>query len=290
MKFGINGLPLTPYIRLIRPLGSILIGLVTFAGQMIALKGLPELSLSFFSFSTSVFLTASSFVINDYLDVEIDRINRPNRPIPSGLVSKKSALYFGLTLFTLGSLSAIMINLLAMLLALFTFILSVLYSLYGKRYGLLGNMMVAYCVSIAFIFGSLSATESINLTVATLFTLSFFSNLGREVTQGIADMEGDRVKGVRSVAIVNGPRSAALFASACYSITALFGPIIFLYLFNKLDILRTLFVLTSEVGFFFSIIYLLREPTRDRALKTVRQVNLWMIMVLGAVTIIGLYL
>jgi len=183
-----------------------------------------------------------------------------------------------------------MINLLAMLLALFTFILSVLYSLYGKRYGLLGNMMVAYCVSIAFIFGSLSATESINLTVATLFTLSFFSNLGREVTQGIADMEGDRVKGVRSVATVNGPRSAALFASACYSITALFGPIIFLYLFNKLDILRTLFVLTSEVGFFFSIIYLLREPTKDRALKTVRQVNLWMIMVLGAVTIIGLYL
>ncbi|MEM3403144.1 MAG: UbiA family prenyltransferase [Nitrososphaeria archaeon] len=150
------------------------------------------------------------------------------------------------------------------------FILSVLYSLYDKGYDLLGNIMVAYCVSITFIFGFLSTTNSIGLTVATLFTLSFFSNLGREITQGIADMEGDRVKSVRSVAIINGPHTAALLASVFYSITALFGPIIFLYLFNKLDVLRTLVVLISEGGFFFSIIYLLMEPTRDRALKTVK--------------------
>lgn len=42
--------------------------------------------------------------INDYFDIKIDSINRPERPIPSGRVKAKEALYFSYLLFTLGTL------------------------------------------------------------------------------------------------------------------------------------------------------------------------------------------
>ncbi|MCX8183710.1 MAG: UbiA family prenyltransferase [Crenarchaeota archaeon] len=70
------------YVRLTRPLGALLIGLATFLGQVVALEGLPTLPLVIFPFLASVFITASSFAFNDYFDFEIDRVNKPDRPIP----------------------------------------------------------------------------------------------------------------------------------------------------------------------------------------------------------------
>ncbi|MCX8189521.1 MAG: UbiA family prenyltransferase [Nitrososphaeria archaeon] len=277
------------YIRLIRPSAPILISLVTFTGQTISLKAFPNFELILFPLLTSFLLTASSFVINDYLDFEIDCINRPNAPIPSGQVSRNSALYFGIILFILGFLSSIMLNWLAMLIALCTFLLSILYSLYGKKYGLLGNIIVSYCVSMTFIFGSITATGLIEPFIIAIFILSFFANLGREITQSISDMEGDKVKKVRSVAIIYGPKAAAILASVCYLITVFLGPMVFLYLFNKLDMLRASFVLASEIGFFYSIFFLIKYPSKERAMMTVKQINLWTIIVLVVIALIGLY-
>lgn len=111
------------------------------------------------------------------------------------MVSRKSALYFGIILFVLGFAPSIMLNLSAMLIALFTYILSILYSLYGKKYGLLGNTIVAYCASIAFVFDSISATGLIDSIIIAIFILIFFVNLGREITQSISDMDCDKAKG-----------------------------------------------------------------------------------------------
>lgn len=85
-----------------RPLASVLVGLAIFTGQTVALKRLPDFSMLFFPALASVSLTAASFVLNDYLDLEIDRINKPGKPIPSGLVSRKSAIFWGLALTVLG--------------------------------------------------------------------------------------------------------------------------------------------------------------------------------------------
>jgi len=48
--------------------------------------------------------------INDYFDIKIDSINRPERPIPSGRVQLKEALYFSYLLFALGTLLAFSIK------------------------------------------------------------------------------------------------------------------------------------------------------------------------------------
>ncbi|MBO3841197.1 MAG: UbiA family prenyltransferase [Candidatus Brockarchaeota archaeon] len=247
---------------------------------MVALEGLPSLPLAVFPFLASFFITASSFAFNDYFDFEIDRINRPDRPIPSGIVSRGSALVSSLIFALLGFSFALTTNIQAFAVFSIAFFLSVVYSIYGKAYGLLGNMMVAFCVSTPFVFGALSATASISYVVFSFFILSFFSNLGREIVQSIHDMEGDRLKKIRSVAIVHCPLVAAILGSACYAVTVFLGPLFFLKIFEKTEPFPLVTVIASEIGFLVSIFYLLKNPSKERALKTIRQVNLWMFLIL----------
>ncbi|MEM2929800.1 MAG: hypothetical protein QW797_02930 [Thermoproteota archaeon] len=60
----------------------------------------------------------------------------------------------------------------------------------------MGNTIVAFCVSKAFIFWALSATASISYFVFSFLILCFFSNLAMEIVQSIHDMRSDRLKKV----------------------------------------------------------------------------------------------
>ena len=273
---------LKAYVQLTRPLGLILIGFATVIGQIVALKRLPEPSMFVFQLLASALATASSFVINDYLDADIDSINKPKRPIPSGVISRKSAFRFGIALFLASFLVSLATNFIALCVLMFTYWLSIFYSVFAKRTGLFGNIIVAYCVSIAFLYGSISVTNSIEFTAFYLSFLSFFANLGREIMQSIQDMDGDKLKGIRSVALVHGPSFAAILGSLCCGITIFSGPILFFYPFNNARF-QYLIVLFPEVGFLFSIFSLLKEPTKDRAAKFTKQVNIWTTIILVAI-------
>uniref|UniRef100_A0A7C3FBY1 Digeranylgeranylglyceryl phosphate synthase n=1 Tax=Candidatus Methanomethylicus mesodigestus TaxID=1867258 RepID=A0A7C3FBY1_9CREN len=270
------------YVQLTRPSGVMLIGFATIIGQIVALKRLPEPSVFVFPLIASTLATASSFVINDCLDVDSDSINKPKRPLPSGAISRKSAFRFGIALFFSFFMVSLATNFIALCVLMFTYWLSIFYSVFAKRTGLFGNIIVAFCVSIAFLYGSISVTDSINFIGFSLLFLSFFANLGREITQSIQDMDGDKLKGIRSVALVNGPRFAAILGSLCCGITIFLGPMIFFYL-SKNPSFHYLIVLFPEVGFLFSIFYLLKEPTKNGAAKFIKQVNFWTAMILVAI-------
>lgn len=95
-----------------------------------------------------------------------------------------------------------------------------------KMEGLFGNVIIACLISIGLLYGPL-AVRSLNSTVIVLSALAFFSNLGREITQSIADAEGDRIRGVKSVPLVHGPRIAASLSSVRYVLVAFPGRISF---------------------------------------------------------------
>jgi len=269
------------YFLLMRPPAIAIMGFATFVGQTIALKSIPELQVILFPVLSSALVTASSFAVNDYFDFNIDRINKPEKPIPSGAVSKGSALVFGVALFFAGFTASLATNLAATLLLLATYTLTVLYNTYGKKTGLLGNVIVSFSVSMAFVYGSLTAINSLEPMVFFVSFLSFFINLGREIVQGIQDMEGDRSEGVRSVALVYGPRYAAALGSASIAVPLTTAPLMLLYTSVTTTLLFSLIIL-SEVGFVISCYLLLRKPTKEAASKFIKQVNLWTVIILAA--------
>jgi geranylgeranylglycerol-phosphate geranylgeranyltransferase len=192
-----------------------MIGLAVIVGQVVATSGKPDMLLLGEGFFTGFFICAYSMVTNDIYDVEIDAINQPNRPIPKGLISVKNAKLFSVLLLVLGMFfSALTLNFYAFLIAAAYSTLSWLYNSKVKKKGLAGNAIVSSSLAIPFIYGGvLYGIKGVNLLLLVMALTSMFAGMGREIVKGIADIKGDREKGIMSFAVLHGERRASKLAS-----------------------------------------------------------------------------
>lgn len=269
------------YLQLIRPVNSLMMGFAVIVGYIVASKGVLNISPSLLvlGFLTAFFLSSSSMVLNDYFDREVDAINNPLKPIPSGKVSPKNALYFAVFLAFLGILSAYLINVLCLTIALISGIVSTAYNGYFKKTGFLGNLLVSLCVAIPFIFGA-AMLNDIPLHVLIFFTMVFLANTGREITKGIVDVVGDKSKGIMTVAVKYGEFFASKLAVVFYILAIFLSPLP--WLLGLLSIYYLVLVVIADAGFLYSSIALLKNVSRNTALKVKKDVLLWMLIGLVA--------
>lgn len=209
------------FVRLVRPKNALMMGLAVFVSGIIALRGQTGLEHSrplFLGFVTSSALTGSAMCINDFFDREIDAENEPDRPIPSELVRPNEAIYLALILVVVGLFSALLTSLPNLLVATAALIIAGTYSYRksGKKRGFSGNCMVGLCIALPFFYGALAVGRSFDELLTIFAVLAFLSNLGREVTKGIVDCEGDEPQGVRTVAVLYGEKTAAAVAVSLY--------------------------------------------------------------------------
>jgi 4-hydroxybenzoate polyprenyltransferase len=88
---------------------AILIGSIISQKTIYGNTNLPLINV-FLTFFTALFLEASTFALNDYYDLEIDRLNkRTDRPLVRGDISPKTALYFILHIISIRSCSALIL-------------------------------------------------------------------------------------------------------------------------------------------------------------------------------------
>jgi len=267
------------YFTLIRPYGPLIMGATVILGEILAVSRAPTIQELYLGFLTAFFLTSAAFVLNDYVDVEIDRVNSPHKPLPKGTISMNAALIYGISLSTLGLLFPFLLSIDVFFLASFTFIISLLYNLYGKKTGFPGNLMVSFSMAITIVFGAFIVDRAMNSVPMTIFFLIFLSNTGREITKGIADVEGDKRKNVKSVAILFGAKKAAILAAIFYFLTIITGPVFY----HSINISKPIIILPAivgEMGFVYSAYKLLRNQSREVALQVNGQVNIWMILFL----------
>lgn len=255
-------------------------------GEVAVLGGVPTLAQMALGFLVSFFLTAASMVLNDYVDLEIDRINSPHRPLPSGLISPGSALYLAGMLSAAGIASAVPFSYYGTAIAALTLSASIVYNLYAKQTGLAGNAIVAFCIAVPFLFGGVVVSGGINITVLVFFLLAFLSNIGREITKGIADIEGDRTRMIRTIAITRGTGAAAVVAALFYLAAVAMSPLP--YLFGEVGAAYILFVAVTDAGFAYSSFRILRDQGKNTALKVKNQARFWMITALMAFLFGGL--
>jgi len=264
---------LTGFVRLIRPLNCIMMGFAVIVGASLvsALNLTTNLLLGFV---TSFSFTAASMAINDYYDRQIDAINEPNRPIPSGAVSPNQAIVFSVILIAVGFTAAFSTNLPSFLVAAVALVVSVAYITKGKKTGLFGNFLVSTSVVIPFIYGGL-AVGNLELSTLLFVAIVFLSNTAREITKGIVDVEGDHSHNIKTVAVAYGARSAAI-AAAIFSLLAVcLSPLPWL-----LGIVSDWFlpaVIVTDVGLVVSSMLLLRDYSRENAKKTKNRNLLWFI-------------
>ncbi|MEM2561212.1 MAG: geranylgeranylglycerol-phosphate geranylgeranyltransferase [Candidatus Bathyarchaeia archaeon] len=265
-------------IRLMRPINCAMMGFAVIVGAALTKSymlndyahGLA------FGFSAAFLLTAASMAINDYYDREIDAINEPKRPIPSGAVKPLEALIFALILAIYGLISAFLTNpsnFLCLFTATYFLLISIIYVTYGKKTGFFGNLLVSACVTAPFLYGSLIVENAVPIKTWIFASMVFLANTGREITKGIADVEGDKIRNVKTLAVMLGERKTAVIAVTFYLLAVALTPLPwFLGLVSSWFIPL---VAITNLGLVISSIILLENPSRENAKKVKNQVLAW---------------
>ena len=188
-------------LKLIRFDLSISAGVCVVMGQMLALGEFASIPVTIFGFASVFLISASILVLNDYFDVETDKINAPYRPIPSGLVSPSEALSFSILLLFGGLLLSYLINVTVLLISIVLAIIGFLYNHSFKKSGLPGNLMVSFSVGMTFIYGGVSVELPFKKIVLFFGLIAALIDLGEEIAADATDVKGDKLINSNSLAI-----------------------------------------------------------------------------------------
>lgn len=176
-------------MQVIRPLNALVAGCAGVIGYLMAtgtvVPGLVTLFLVVF------LVTGAGNAINDYFDVEIDRINRPDRPIPSGAISERAVFFYAATLFLSGVVLSFITNIYCVVIAVVNSLLLVFYAATLKKTPGAGNVAISYLTASIFLFGGAYSGVAGMTTVAPVALITFFAMLAREIWKDAEDIEGD---------------------------------------------------------------------------------------------------
>lgn len=192
-------------------------GLFVVAGEILALGSLPPARLALLGFATGFFVSASANVSNDYFDREVDRVNRPDRPLPSGRISVAGLWTLFIVCAFVGLASAALLGPAVLIYAAAVWGLALLYNVRLKEMGLAGNLAVAACVSSTIVLGG-AVAGAITGLVLTFGALAFLFDLGEEIASDAMDVEGDRLRSSRSIAARSGRTVALRLSGVAFSL------------------------------------------------------------------------
>lgn len=267
---------MNPYFEITRPHNCLMAGVAVLIGAIVA-SGSPFAVPVYFGFLAAFIIAGAGFIINDYYDFDVDSVNRPHRPLPSGRISLRGAYRYAMALFGAGIFLTVFTNIPAFVIAAFNSLLLYLYAWrIKKRGGIEKNLTVSYLVASPFLFGGAVAGN----VIPTLFLalLAALANTSREIIKDIEDFEGDRLFAMTLPTKIGFENSAKLAGGFMLAAVVL-SPLP--YILNILNKYYLFFVLVANVLFFASLVFS-RNIDVQNAKRTQRFIKLGMFLALVA--------
>lgn len=196
------------YCGLVKPELPFSAGICVIVGQVIASGALPPALNMALGFLASFFISGAAMISNDCFDVEVDRVSHPERPLPSGRATIPEAVALTGLFSIAGIVSAGLLGLPALCLALAMLAVGLLYNWRLKESGLPGHMLVAASVASTFVLGGVTAGDWNNGLVWAFGAIAFLFDLGEEIANSAMDMEGDGKRSARTFARAYGRENA----------------------------------------------------------------------------------
>lgn len=204
--------------NLIRPELPLAGGICVIAGQIIVLHTLPTFFIGIMGFLTGFFISGAAMISNDYFDIEIDKINNPQRPLPTGMISINELTILACLFTITGFLTASLLGLVTLIFAIIVWIIAISYNWKFKENGLIGNMMVAISVASFFIFGGASVGGVTDGLIWIFGILAFTFDLGEEIAADAMDMVGDKKRSTKTIALLYGKQDAILISISLFTL------------------------------------------------------------------------
>ncbi|HET55647.1 MAG TPA: hypothetical protein ENN33_10585 [Ignavibacteria bacterium] len=268
-------------IKITRPINFV----ITFLSVIIA----AMISSSIFDIGVNVLLLAFSLgftliagnVINDIIDFEIDKVNRPERALPKELLSIDFAK--GIYVFSIitALLTALLISIYFFFIIAAFNILIGFYSTHLKAIILISNLTVAIATATPFILGGLVVNNVEGGIIPAGF--AFFTNFIREIIKDIEDIKGDSSKGVITFPQKAGVNKAVYFAFFLILLLMLLATFPFVFGIYNAEYFVIIMVFVNPV-----FAYTLKLLYTNRALPTLKKVSslIKLNMILGLIAIL----
>ncbi|MFA5031742.1 MAG: UbiA family prenyltransferase [bacterium] len=254
-------------MTIIRPLNGLIGAVSVFIGALLTHTPLNPVQV-LFACLVCFFIISAGNVLNDYADIEIDKINKPKTLIASGKLKPNQALGISIILFIIGLVLSIELSSPMFLVALSTSLLLFLYNFNLKKAGISGNLLVAFLGGLPFVYGGVLQ----NNWTATIppFLFAFLLHLARELLKDIQDINGDKVGNAVSFPIKYGIKPSIRLTVSILIILILFTPIPFLLNLYGFAYLITV-ILFIDIPIIFLIYKVLKNnsfvPTACNILK-----------------------
>ncbi len=168
--------------------------------------------------SSTIIIAAAGYIINDYYDIKIDYINKPERVVIGKIIPRRFAILFH-TLFSVGGIAiGFYLSWQIGAIHFFSAFMLWLYSNSLKRLPLIGNVVIAFLTALSVFIIAVFYKTNINLIlIYSLF--AFFISLVREVVKDMEDLKGDITFGCKTLPILWGIRKTKYFL---YSVLVVF--------------------------------------------------------------------
>ena len=154
----------------------------------------------------TIMIAAAGYIINDYYDVKIDYINKPDKVVVGNILKRRVVMFIHTGLNVLGLLAGLLVSLKLALINLGASVWLWGYSNQLKRMPFVGNLSVALLSGLAIaIIGIHYKPENTMVYIYAAF--AFFISLIREIVKDIEDLKGDATFGCRTLPVIWGIRS-----------------------------------------------------------------------------------
>ena len=270
---------MNPYIEILRPgnalMGAISIVLIAIIDRTLSIPIILAMIAVFFE-------TAAGNVINDYFDYNIDLINKPERPIPSGRISLENGRNYAYLLFLAGTICGFLISLLTnnwipFAIVLIADVILYLYAYKLKSTPLIGNLAVGFMTGFGFVFGGFSLNNpTIIMTSIYLGFFAFVMTTAREIVKDIEDIEGDKAEGAKTLPILIGKKIPAVIATILILVDCALCPV--LYLNHIFGIYYLIVIAIAVILFIYSGILIMKSQDRQTAAKASKYLKIGMLI------------
>ncbi len=230
-------------------------------------------------------MASPAMILNDYFDIEVDKVNAPHRPLASGLISPAEGLYLTIITTLIGLTVSLFIGWSAVFIYITFFLIGFIYNWKLKEKGLLGNLLVSSSVAITLIFGGIVVGEPWNKVVWLISMMVFLFNLGEEIASDVMDMEGDKKRNVKSIAILIGKKNAFRISAALFILMVVLSFLPFLW--NQLGIGYLIIISITDMMILYFVVKLLKSQTIIAGRSFIRKIYLSALFGMIAIIIIS---
>ena len=273
------------FLKLIR-LGVSLFGCISLIISGILAGDLRDLQTEYLLALLIVLISAAgTFAINDYCDYEIDKSNnRSDRPIVLNLISRRTALYTATISFLLVLVLGIFLNLLAMIFVYINLLIFYIYSLGLKRILFFKNILIAYSYVATIILGTILTDAEVEPLIIYFSTMAFIVGLANEIMFDIADLEGDKKVGIKTLPMSLSIKKAATIAVILYGIIVFLDPLPF---FVNIDdrLYYDIYFLISIMIPVLSYIILSRSLIRNHSKENISKLRVYVFIIMQIGTV-----